>query len=180
MSTTVKIILAIVAVAIVAAGAFFLGGRVMNASTPANTPTTMPTETPTPPAPASQPAAPAGQQAASCPTEAEFTQLTGVVADVVPTESCAFHWRGDPQTITPKNSCPKGWSCQLGVAGKGNYLYYGGSPSVTIYAGTWRLISAYPSNDAVRQPCQFLAKSQEEGRRATPTWSITAGNFSCP
>jgi hypothetical protein len=123
---------------------------------------------------------PTAQKTASCPTEADFAQLTGVVADVIPSEPCAFHWRGDPQTITPKNSCPEGWSCQLGIAGKGNYLYYGGSPVVGIYAGTWRLFAAYPSNDAVQQPCQFLAKSQEEGRQATPTWSITAGNFSCP
>jgi hypothetical protein len=163
-----------------------------------NAPTDMPVPTPTPTTsqPAAQPksqpvlvqptnsasqlAVPAGQRATSCPTEAEFTQLTGVVADVVPSEPCAFHWRGDPQTITPKNSCPEGWSCQLGVDGKGNILYYGGSPSVKIYAGTWRLVAAYPSNDAVQQPCQFLAKSQEEERQATPTWSITAGNFSCP
>ena len=47
MSTTVKIILAIVAIVALLAGAFFLGGRVMNASTPTNTPTAMPTETPT-------------------------------------------------------------------------------------------------------------------------------------
>jgi hypothetical protein len=163
-------------------------------STPTDTP--VPTSTPTtsqpaaqptsqsvvaqPTTSASQPAAPEGQQVVSCPTEAEFTQLTGVVADVVPSEPCAFHWRGDPQTITPENSCPEGWSCQLGVVGKGNILYYGGSPSVTIYAGTWRLIAAYPSNDAVQQPCQLLAKSQEEGRQARPTWSITAGNFICP
>jgi len=58
MSTTLKIILAIVAIVALLAGAFFLGGRVMNASTPANTPTAMPTETPTPTAPASQPAGP--------------------------------------------------------------------------------------------------------------------------
>jgi hypothetical protein len=129
---------------------------------------------------ASQPAVPAGQQAVSCPTEAEFAQLTGVVADVVPSEPCAFHWRGDPLAIMPKDACPNGWACQLGVVQHGNVLYYGGSPSVSIYAGTWRLPAAYPLDDAVQQPCRLLAKSQEEGRQATPTWSITAGNFSCP
>ena len=59
MSTTVKIILAIVAVAIVAAGAFFLGGRVMNASTPTNTPT--------PTAPAAEQPVPASQQPTGYP-----------------------------------------------------------------------------------------------------------------
>ena len=115
----------------------------------------------------------------TCPTEAEFTKLTGVIADRVPTEACSFHWRGDPRSITPKDSCPEGWSCQLGVVNQGNILYYGGSPTVEIYAATWRLVNAYPANDPVRNQCLFLAKSQEEGRKATPQWNITAGNFTC-
>lgn len=137
----------------------------------------MQTTAPTPTAP---PAAPDAVLPTPCPTEAEFAALTGVVADIVPTEPCAFHWRGDPLAVTPKDACPHGWSCQLGIVGKGNVLYYGGSPSVTIYAGTWRRVESYPSNDAVRDPCRFLAKSQEEGRNSTPTWTIQAGNFSCP
>lgn len=140
-----------------------------------------PLPTPTPAAPVAYEPAPADVPAVStCPTEAEFAQLTGVVADKVGTEPCAFHWRGDPLAITPAKSCPQGWSCQLGVVGTGNVLYYGGNPAVSIYAGTWRLVELYPSTDAVRNPCRFLAKSQEEGRAASPQWTITAGNFSCP
>jgi len=190
-----KLIIGVVVVILVAAlGGFFIG----RLTSPINEPTSTtldapagqsqqttamptPTDTPTAPAaPASQLAVPAGQQAVSCPTEAEFAQLTGVVADVVPSEPCAFHWRGDPLAIMPKDACPNGWACQLGVVQHGNVLYYGGSPSVSIYAGTWRLPAAYPLDDAVQQPCLLLAKSQEEGKKARPTWSITAGNFSCP
>ncbi|MFN4213071.1 MAG: hypothetical protein ACK4FL_03890 [Microgenomates group bacterium] len=129
------------------------------------------------------PAAPVNQQYAApsstCPTEAEFTALTGVVADKVGTEPCAFHWRGDPAVMTIK-ACPEGWACQLGVQNQGNLLYYGGDPELTIYAGTWRFIAAYPSNDAVQNPCQFLTKSQDEGRQSVPTWTIKEGNFTCP
>ncbi|MCX7589400.1 MAG: hypothetical protein N2Z85_00460 [Patescibacteria group bacterium] len=115
-----------------------------------------------------------------CPTEAEFEKLTGIRADKIGSEPCAFHWRGDPNTITPSKACPDGWSCQLGVNGRGNYLYYGGNPQHSIYAGTWRLVDAYPLSDSVRDPCKFLAKSQEEGKNSTPTWSISPGNFTCP
>ena len=152
------------------------------ASAPTAAPTLAPkaaakaTEMPTP---ALTKATPKPTATITCPTEREFAELTGVVADRLEEELCAFHWRGDPLTITPPNACPEGWACELGVAGEGNILYYGGSPTMPIYAGTWRLAALYPAEDPVRDPCSFLAKSQEHGRNADPPWTISAGNFSC-
>ncbi len=142
-----------------------------------------PIELATPPVamvvPTAAPAPPSAKPEAACPKEAQFAELTGVIADKVGEEPCAFHWRGDPLVITPINACPEGWSCQLGVSGQGNILYYGGSPNVTIYAATWRLVAAYPENDPVHNPCAFLLKSQQEGSNAVPRWTINPGNFSC-
>lgn len=116
-----------------------------------------------------------------CPTEKEFEDLVGVRADVVGTEYCAFHWRGDPATLRVENPCPPGWICTLGVSSK-NFVYEGSNDlsPLEIFAGTWRLVSAYAEGDAVHDPCTFLRKVQHEGEISDPAWSAVAGNFSCP
>lgn len=116
-----------------------------------------------------------------CPTEREFEVLTGVRADIVREEPCAFHWRGDPQTITAIHPCPDGWSCTLGSDDQ-NYVYHGDNNlgQINIFAGTWRLVSMYPSNDALQNNCSFLEKVQNEGVISDPQWTAEAGNFTCP
>lgn len=116
-----------------------------------------------------------------CPTEREFEVLTGVRADIVREEPCAFHWRGDPQTITAIHPCPDGWSCTLGSDDQ-NYVYHGDNNlgQINIFAGTWRLVSMYPSNDALQNNCSFLEKVRNEGVISDPQWTAEAGNFTCP
>jgi hypothetical protein len=120
-----------------------------------------------------------------CPTEGQFNSQFGVVADVVRTENCSFHWRGDPQTITPKQICPSGWICTVGMAnwqGNRQTVVFVGDDSIApapIFAATWRLISLYPAGDAVSDSCTFLKKVQDEGRVSDPQWTVVAGNFTC-
>lgn len=134
------------------------------------------------------PVLPAGQSHtapvsdAACPTEREFQQLTGVTADIVRKERCAFHWRGDPQTISAIHPCPFGWSCTLGVeAPRQTFVYVGDDnlQSLQIFAGTWYLIGKYPVGDAVYTDCGFLEKVRAEGRISDPTWTAFPGNFTC-
>lgn len=117
---------------------------------------------------------------AGCPTEREFFELVGVHADIVGGENCAFHWRGDPLTITVNRPCPSGWICTLGISSQ-NYVYEGDDAlqPLQIFAGTWRLVSKYAAGDAVYDSCTFLAKVQEEGRENDPKWAAKPGNFSC-
>lgn len=153
--------------------------------TPAPTPMPTPTATPTATETEAEPAPTAtvtAEPTVTCPTESEFFNLTGVRADRIETEPCAFHWRGDPLTIPSTNVCPEGWACELGIAGRGNFLYYGGYGAdgyVEIYAGTWRFTPAYPKGDQIHDPCSFLTKSKEHGQRADPPWDIQPGNFEC-
>lgn len=130
--------------------------------------------------------APAAKMADVCPTEREFFELTGVRADVVSSEPCAFHWRGDPLSVVPRQICPQGWICTVGVTdwqggGKQTIVMVGDDiPSVSIFAATWRLTGLYPAGDAVHNKCVFLAKVQGEGRISDPTWTALPGNFTCP
>ncbi len=125
---------------------------------------------------------PAAQQSGGvsslCITEAEFEALVGVRADIDRTEPCAFHWRGDPATISVAHPCPDGWICTLGSNDK-NYVYSGvdSLPSLEIFSGTWRKVITYPAGDAVYNHCDFLAKVQHEGAISNPTWTAEAGNF---
>lgn len=118
---------------------------------------------------------------AACPTEKEFAALTGMVADIVRTEPCLFHWRGDPQQIVATHPCPTGWSCTLGSNGK-NYQYNGDDKlaAMPIFAGSWRLLSQYPANDPVQNSCNFVQKVQAEGQISDPQWTVAPGNFTCP
>lgn len=133
-----------------------------------------------------KPATPANTAVAStvstvCPTERQFAELVGVIADIDRTEPCAFHWRGDPLSISVKNPCPLGWICTLGISDK-NIVYVGDNAlsAVKIFAGTWRLVFQYPSGDTVYNKCQFLEKVQHEGSISDPVWTASAGNFICP
>lgn len=119
---------------------------------------------------------------ASCPTEKEFEQQFGVRADLVRTEPCAFHWRGDPDTITVNHPCPDGWSCTIGIADPRQTYQYKGDDSLqpmTIFAATWRLTGQYPVTDVVHDNCAMLAKVQHEGQISDPQWTALAGNFTC-
>lgn len=139
--------------------------------------------------PAATPVAPAQPQlvqplpavSAACPTEKEFEALTGVRADIVRTEPCLFHWRGDPQQIDATHPCPSGWSCTLGSNGK-NYQYNGDDKlaAMPIFAGSWRLLSQYAANDPVQNNCNFVQKVQVEGQISDPQWTVAPGNFTCP
>ncbi len=116
-----------------------------------------------------------------CPTEAEFEVLVGVRADIDRTESCTFHWRGDPKTLSATHPSPLGWISTLGVNGK-NYVYIGDDSlaPLEIFSGTWRMVSIFPAGDAVYDKCTFLLKVQHEGQISSPQWTAEAGNFVCP
>ena len=117
-----------------------------------------------------------------CPTEREFAELTGIRADIDPSEPCMFHWRGDPNTIVSNNACPSGWICTTGVAENPwqTYVVVGEDGiSQEIFSITARFVAMYPGGDAVHNPCTFLAKVQEEGRNSDPQWTAKPWNFSC-
>jgi hypothetical protein len=182
MSTNAKIILAIVAFAIVTTGAFFLGGSVMNASTPTNTPTptttakptitatTTPTNTPTPTAPASQPAAHAQLH---CPTTGEVKTLTGVDVQRIGNEPCAFVWRGSGSPgVTTNAICPSGYVCTFDVGNDIVVVHLGVNQKARIRAGTWRMIAAYPSTDAVHNVCNLYYKEKAFGLSEVPSFEV--------
>ena len=121
-----------------------------------------------------------------CPNDTEFYEIVGVRADQVGGEPCLFHWRADPLTMFAKVPCPEGWVCTLGIVdhnGQRKTVVVEGDknlPPLEIFAGSWRMRSAYPPGDPIHDKCAFLQKVQEFAARENPPWTPEPLNFNCP
>lgn len=125
-----------------------------------------------PAAPATTITAPTPAPAAgSCPTTGETKTLTGVDVQRVATEACAFVWRGTPPA-TILATCPSGWVCTWDVVGDIVVVHLGVGQKATIRAGTWRMISAYPGNDAVHNVCALYQKEKAFGLSENPSFQV--------
>lgn len=89
----------------------------------------------------------------------------------------AFVWR-DLRNST-NAICSQGWICTLHLATGDVKVYVGDGTSYSIFAGTFRFVSSYPSNDAVHTPCDLLGKEQRFGAKEDPSFPVFAGNFTC-
>jgi hypothetical protein len=114
-----------------------------------------------------------------CPTTAEAKEAIGIDVQRLATEPCAFVWRGSDKAEEVA-VCPAGWICTLHVQNAGVFVYDGYSKSDGIVAGTFRMQSGYPSNDAVNDRCELFRKEQAFGASETPAFEVEPGNFSCP
>ncbi len=111
-------------------------------------------------------------------TTAAAKTATGVDVQRISTEACGFVWRAVPKA-TEQAICPPNMVCTLHLSDDRKVVVKGDGSQYSIVAGTFRVISAYPLDDAVRDVCRLLAKEQENGRREVPSFSVVAGNFSC-
>jgi len=109
-------------------------------------------------------------------TTAEVKEMTGVDVQRISTEPAGWVWRAVPKAVADAK-CPSGFICTWDH--DGFVSVYAGYSRGNIVAGTFRHICEYPSSDAVHNPCQLLESEQENGRRETPSFDVTAGNFSC-
>lgn len=137
--------------------------------------TTEPTDTPV--ATAISVAMPLNSEGHPGPTTAEAKKALGLDVQRDNTEPSSFVWRSSPQTATA--NCPIGWICTLTLADNSIKLFVGDGQSRAITAGTFRYVAAYASNDAVNNPCQLLKNEQDFGAKEIPSFTVTAGNFSC-
>ena len=115
------------------------------------------------------------------PTTAEAKQALGLDVQRLRTEASAFVWRSVPNAVSA--TCPNGWVCTLHLASGEIKVFAGDGTKYQIVAGTFRnvLSKAYPSGDAVYgvPPCELLSKEQSFGASEVPSFSVSAGNFTC-
>lgn len=106
-----------------------------------------------------------------CPTTGEVKTLTGVDVQRLATEVCAFVWRGSDKATTMA-TCPSGWVCTWDVVNNIVVVQLGVGQTATIRAGTWRLPSAYPGNDAVQNVCALYQKEKAFGLSENPSFQV--------
>lgn len=129
-----------------------------------------PTETPAPTtAPVVQPATPA-EVAAICPTTGEAQALFGVNVQRIDTEACGWVWRGKPEHHSA--TCPTGYVCSFDVVNDITVVHLGIDQQADLYAGTFRLISAYPAEDKVHDVCELYKAEKEFGLREVPSYEV--------
>ena len=120
-----------------------------------------------------------------CPnTTEEAKQLFGVDIQRIGTESCGWVWRGKPSSHIA--TCPSGYVCTWDIVNDITVVHLGINQTANIYAGTWRLINAYPVGDAVYDTCALYAKEKDFGQREIPSFEVRfqsvpgVGPQSCP
>lgn len=115
----------------------------------------------------------------SCPTTGQAKVITGVDVQRLATEACAFVWRAVPKAGMTAN-CPEGLICTVTHPDETVKVYLGSAAlRLDMVAATFRVLVGYPRSDAVWTPCALLAKEQEFGRVEDPSFTVTAGNFTC-
>ncbi len=142
---------------------------------PTFTPTMSGTET----AQANTPASQTDELMSVCDfTTADAKTATGVDVQRISTEPCGWTWRAVPKASV-QAICPDNMVCTFDLGDK-VIVAKGDGVDYSIVAGTWRLVSAYPLTDAVRDVCRLLKKEQANGAREIPAFEVFAGNFTCP
>lgn len=107
----------------------------------------------------------------TCPnTTEEAKAIFGVDVQRIDTEPCAWVWRGKPLHTTA--TCPSGYVCTWDVVGDITVVHLGINQQADIYAGTWRLISAYPADDAVNNVCELYLKEKDFASREVPSFEV--------
>ncbi len=107
----------------------------------------------------------------SCPnTTEEAKALFGVDVQRIKTEPCAWVWRGKP--LHTMAVCPNGYVCSWDVVGDITVIHLGIDQTADIYAGTWRLVSAYPADDAVNNVCELYLKEKDFASREVPSFEV--------
>jgi hypothetical protein len=86
-------------------------------------------------------------------------------------EPCAFVWRGAPG-VTTTAICPSGYVCTFDVVDDIVVVHLGVNQTARIRAGTWRMIAAYPSNDAVHNVCNLYYKEKAFGLSEVPSFEV--------
>jgi hypothetical protein len=119
-----------------------------------------------------------------CPTTEMAKTLFGVDVQKIKTEPCGWVWRGKPASHNA--ICPSDYVCTWDVAGDITVVHLGINQTAEIYAGTFRLISAYPSNDAVYDVCTLYLKEKDFAASEVPSFEVrfqavpNVGPTSCP
>lgn len=115
------------------------------------------------------------------PTTADAKEALGLDVQRLRTEASSFVWRSVPNAVSA--ICPNGWVCTLHLASGEIKVFLGDGTKYQIVAGTFRNVEskAYPAGDAVYgvPPCELLAKEQAFGASEIPSFSVSAGNFTC-
>ncbi len=107
---------------------------------------------------------------ATCPTTGEAQSLFGVSVQKIGTESCGWVWRGKP--LHAQAVCPAGFICTFDVVDDITVVHLGINQKANIFAGTWRLINAYPVGDSVYDTCALYAKEKEFGQKEIPSFEV--------
>lgn len=107
----------------------------------------------------------------TCPdTTEQAKQLFGVDVQRIGTEACGWVWRGKPESHSAV--CPQGYICTWDVVDDVTVVHLGINQTANIYAGTWRLINAYPVGDTVYDTCALYAKEKDFGQREIPSFEV--------
>ncbi len=116
----------------------------------------------------------------SCLTTGEAKAALGLDVQRLGLEACGWVFRS-VGVGSAQATCPDGWVCTLHLADDSINVYVGDGESYTIVAGTFRMIDAYPSNDAVHEdpPCELLRKEKNFGQVEDPSFPVDGGNFTC-
>lgn len=121
--------------------------------------------------------APRVNSPAACVTTQKAKVLIGLDIQSLATEPCAFVWRA-VDLASGRGTCPSGWICTIHITG-GDVTVFKGQATADLVAATFRQVSAYPEDDAVRNACSLLAKEKAFGAGEIPSFEVVAGNFSC-
>jgi hypothetical protein len=120
-----------------------------------------------------------------CPdTTEQAKQLFGVDVQRIGTEACGWVWRGKPESHSAV--CPQGYICTWDVVDDVTVVHLGINQTANIFAGTWRLINAYPVGDTVYDTCALYAKEKDFGLKEVPSFEVRfqsvpgVGPTSCP
>ncbi len=106
----------------------------------------------------------------SCPTTEEAKQLFGVDVQKIETEPCGWVWRGSPESHSAV--CPKEYVCTWDVKNDVTVVHHGINQRANIFAGTWRLPSAYSKEDSIHDICELYRKEKDFGANEIPTFEV--------
>lgn len=145
-------------------------------ATPVPQPTPQPTAVPAKPAPAPV-AAPAPSTTTRCPATGEAQQEIGLSVVRLGSEACAWTWRSVPQVV--EATVPSGYIATIHRENDKIVVVVGSGQRMRIKAATLRFSNGYPAGDAVRLPCQLLAKEQAFGQSERPSFTVEPLGFTC-
>jgi len=121
-----------------------------------------------------EPPAPQVEETEEClpgATTKQAQALTGVSVQRIDTECSTWVWRGAPEE-TVLATCPQGWICTWDEIDDIVVVQEGVGQPGSIYAGTFRQVSAFPSSDAVHDVCELFRKERDLGMREDLSFQV--------